>query len=275
MSDEAAEMSDQVEPGVPIEVSTSGQVSSGQRKAVVAMVDKVIRSIDDRVVHARIRAERHPEHTKDSPVMVRVVLDIRQGPVRAHVDAATFHEAIDAVEHRLRGQLRHRAERRQALSHRRQVSADGGWRHGDLAPARPPYYPRPVDERRIVRHKSFAPAASTVEEAVFDLESMSYDFFLFVEEASGDDALVARQDDGRYSVHFRAGAVEGAVPATDWLVVDPHRAPELDIATAEERLDVGREPWVFFSDAETGRGHVLYRRYDGHYGLIVPLDEPD
>ena len=33
--------------------------------------------------------------------------------------------------------------------------------------------------------------------------------------------------------------------------------------------------WVFFRDADSGRGHVLYRRYDGHYGLIVPVDAPD
>jgi ribosome-associated translation inhibitor RaiA len=275
MSENAVERSDVVGEQVPIEVSTSGPVSNGQRRAIEAMVDKLIQSVEDRVVRARIRAEQHPEHSKSSPVTVRVVLEIKGGPVRAHVETATFHEAIDAAEHRLRQQLRHRAERRQSTLHRGPASPDGEWRHGDLGSERPPYFPRPVDDRRIVRHKSFAPAASTVEEAVFDLESMSYDFFLFIEETSDDDALVAKQDDGRFSVHFRRGPVNSAVPETAGMIVDQHQAPELDIATAEERLDAGHEPWVFFNDAETGRGHVLYRRYDGHYGLIVPLDEPD
>jgi hypothetical protein len=27
---------------------------------------------------------------------------------------------------------------------------------------------------------------------------------------------------------------------------------------------------VFFIDAASQRDHVIYRRYDGHYGLIVP-----
>ncbi len=275
MSDEAVETSEVVGAEVPTEVSTSGPVTSGQRAAIEAMVDRVIRSIDDRVVHARIRAEQHPEHTKTAPVMVRVVLDIKGGPVRAHVDAASFHEAIDAVEHRLRKQLRHRAERRLANQHRSPASPEGEWRHGDLARERPPYYPRPVDDRKIVRHKSFAPAASTVEEAIFDLESMSYDFFLFVEDSTDDDALVARHENGHYSVHFRRGPAGAVLPASDTLVVDGHRAPLLDVEAAEERLDAGHEPWVFFTDADTGRGHVLYRRYDGHYGLIVPIDEPD
>ena len=104
---------------------------------------------------------------------------------------------------------------------------------------------------------------------------MGYDFFLFVEATSDDDALVAKQEDGTFSVHFREGPVNGAVPDSAGMLVDGHGAPALDVETAEERLDAGHEPWVFFRDADTDRGHVLYRRYDGHYGLIVPLDEPD
>jgi hypothetical protein len=29
---------------------------------------------------------------------------------------------------------------------------------------------------------------------------------------------------------------------------------------------------VFFADETTGRGNVLYHRYDGHYGLITPVE---
>ena len=34
----------------------------------------------------------------------------------------------------------------------------------------------------------------------------------------------------------------------------------------------GGEPFVFYLDPETGRGRVLYIRYDGHYGLITAAD---
>ncbi|MGI9645101.1 MAG: HPF/RaiA family ribosome-associated protein, partial [Ilumatobacteraceae bacterium] len=112
MSDQAVEPSGGERTLVPTEVSTSGPVTNPQRTAIEAMVDKVVRSIDDRVVHVRIRAEQHPEQSRERPVMVRVVLDIKGGPVRAHVDAASVHEAIDAVEARLRAQLRARTERR-------------------------------------------------------------------------------------------------------------------------------------------------------------------
>ena len=42
------------------------------------------------------------------------------------------------------------------------------------------------------------------------------------------------------------------------------------MAEAVERLDVDVEPFVFFVEPESGRGNVVYRRYDGHYGLITP-----
>ena len=54
------------------------------------------------------------------------------------------------------------------------------------------------------------------------------------------------------------------------MVLSGHPAPRLDLATAVERLASGNEGHVFFEDAESGRGNVLYVRADGHYGLIAP-----
>ena len=50
------------------------------------------------------------------------------------------------------------------------------------------------------------------------------------------------------------------------------RPPTLSLEDATQLLDDGDLPFLFFVDPETGRGQVLYRRYDGHYGLIVPSD---
>jgi Sigma 54 modulation/S30EA ribosomal protein C terminus len=44
----------------------------------------------------------------------------------------------------------------------------------------------------------------------------------------------------------------------------------LTIPEARQRLEVAGLPFVFFADASTDRGSVLYHRYDGHYGLITP-----
>jgi ribosome-associated translation inhibitor RaiA len=262
--------------GVPIELSVSGRVSQAERAAAVDMIEKVLRVIDEPVQHVRLRLERSGERTRVEPVSLRVTIDLKGDAVRAHVTSATSHGANDALESRLRARLRQRSERRRSNRHRGASSGAGEWRHGDEASQRSPYYPRPVDERQVVRYKTVAPGASTVEEAMFDLESMDYDFYLFVDADTGDDACVersGRDHDARdVHLHYLNGAPKGADDIAG-VIVEPHAAPFLDLDEAEERLDLGDDRCVFFRDAETGRGQLLYRRYDGHYGLIVPADD--
>jgi hypothetical protein len=44
------------------------------------------------------------------------------------------------------------------------------------------------------------------------------------------------------------------------------------MAGAIARLEAAGQPFLFFVNAETGRGNLIYHRYDGHYGLIGPAD---
>ena len=36
------------------------------------------------------------------------------------------------------------------------------------------------------------------------------------------------------------------------------------------RLETAGQSFLFFVNAGTGRGNLLYHRYDGNYGLITP-----
>jgi hypothetical protein len=47
-------------------------------------------------------------------------------------------------------------------------------------------------------------------------------------------------------------------------------APVLEVDEAIERIGASGERFVFFENAASGRGNVIYRRYDGHYGLLTP-----
>ncbi len=268
--------------GTPIEFSSLGAISKGDRLAVVDMLEKVLDSVDDPVTHLRVRMEHDSNRNRDRQTTVRTIIDFKGGAVRAHITSESTRSAIDLLEARLRSQLRHRSQRRKAQQHRSASSGAGEWRHGDLTTERPPYFPRPADERELVRHKSVAPAESSVEEALFDLQMMDYDFYLFIHLGTGRDALVRREstarngDETTHVVQFVGGAAD--VTVDEWLdgvVVVDDPAPVLDVGTATQLLDVGDEPWVFFQDAKSGRGHVLYRRFDGHYGMIVPINEPD
>lgn len=44
------------------------------------------------------------------------------------------------------------------------------------------------------------------------------------------------------------------------------------LADALSALDEIGAPFIAFVDAERGRLHVAYRRYDGHHGLVAPAD---
>lgn len=260
-----------------ISMSVAGAVTDSERLYAIDKVRGALETTRDPVLFTSIRLERAPDPARARPALARVIVDLNGQPVRAHVAAGTVHEAIDLLAARLRHRLEHLASHREALHRRGPVSPPGEWRHGDAATTRPDHYPRPRAEREIVRRKTFSAPASTIDEAVFDLEAMDHDFFVFTDLATGRDAIVHRLGgDGSYRLGYVGGppAPEDVPPVAAPVESEDHPAPRLSLHEARERLDSGHEPWVFFEDAATGRGHALYRRYDGHYGLITPAGEP-
>ena len=100
--------------------------------------------------------------------------------------------------------------------------------------------------------------------------SSTIDFYLFRDLASGEDALLERVDDGSYLLtRVRAAAVDAGPTAVALTVVDKP-VPELDVTEAIGRISADGPRHVLFVNAATGRGNVIYHRYDGHYGLIAP-----
>jgi hypothetical protein len=143
------------------------------------------------------------------------------------------------------------------------------WRHSAVPTERAPYFPRPIEEREIIRRKAFSLARMTVDEAAFDMEMLDYRFHLFVEEATGLDSVLYRTEAGYRLAQIEKttiAVVHGNVPVT----VSPRPAAVLTIDEATFRLNETGLPFVFFRDDVTRRGCMLYHRYDGHYGLIAP-----
>jgi hypothetical protein len=147
---------------------------------------------------------------------------------------------------------------------------DESWHHGDPATRRETYFPRPAGDRALVRRKTFALRPESLEDALFDLEALDHDFYLFVHEDSGDESVVYRRDEG-FGVIQRTATPDavGRVGIPLEVGVLP---PTLDLDGALALLEASDAPFVFFVEASRGRGCVVYRRYDGHYGLITPAD---
>ena len=269
----------QAEPAGPVralELSTAGPLSDEDRERAMTKLEVALAHVGAPVLSASVRLELAADPSRDRPALARAVVDVDGDVVRAHVTGHTVDEAVDLLEARLRDRLGHVASHRRALRRRGPSSPLGEWRHGDRPTPRDRFLPLPVEEREIVRRKTFTTREATVDEAAFDLESMDEDFLLFTELGTGLDALLTRTGDGGYSLRFSGGPPpDEPPPAVVALVVDPEPAPALALAQAREHLDATEEPWVFFTDTSTGRGHVLYRRLDGNYGLLHPVDEPD
>jgi hypothetical protein len=222
------------------------------------------------VLHARMTLRVHRDPALERPAVAKASLDVGGRPVRAHVAAETMTEAIDLLERRLRRNLEEIEELTRA--HRRETGIEPPreWRHGSLPTARPEYFPRPPEEREIIRRKTFALAALTPEEAALEMEVLDCDFHLFTNPETEEENVVYRRPDGTIALAQITPMPAGTPSA---FPVDPAPTPVLPIEKAVERLNLSGERFVFFVDHETGRGNLLYRRYDGHYGLIEPEAE--
>lgn len=250
-------------------VLTHGDVDDDALAYAVDRIGAVTDEIGEPVLFARVKLTRAADPARARPALAQVALDVNGEMVRAHVAAHVMREAIDLLQQRLRNKLEHRAEHRRAERRHSGVPEPGEWRHADLPTTRPDHYERPIETRQLLRHKTFAVDELTPDEAAFDMGQLDFDFHLFRDLASGEDAVIERLSGHSYRLmRLHPTGVDAGATALP-LEIAELPAPELSVAEAIERLDASAERFVFFANATTGRGNVVYRRYDGHYGLLT------
>lgn len=219
------------------------------------------------VLSATVTLTERTNPSIKEPSRAEVVFNISGTPVRAEADAPTIAQALDGVVDRIERRIVDLVNRWEDRSRWLQPNQDGEWRRGAPPTQRPDHFPRPVDEREVVRRKTFAVAPTTAQEAVYDMEALEHDFYLFTDATTGAPALVHRRADGSYGVSGIGDELE-ELEDVEALVVEPP-PPTLDEVEARGRLDASGEPFVFYIDEATGQGSVVYLRYDGHYGVVT------
>ncbi len=112
----------------------------------------------------------------------------------------------------------------------------------------------------ITRRKNCSLLVGPPDAAAAVLDAMDYDAHLFIDAATGADAIVYRGDPAGIGL-LRASCAESA---------ESKPVPELSEAAAVDRLCRVGLPYLFFVDSASLRGHLLYRRYDADLGLITP-----
>lgn len=229
--------------------------------------------IDQPVLDARVRLTRHADPAVARPVVAQANLDVNGRPVRAQVGGATAREAIDRLEVLLRNQLERAARDWEARRGGMPSGRPDEWRRQSEPAHRLSYFPRPPDQRQIMRRKSFTLATSSIDDAALEMDLLDYDFHLFTEKGTRQDSVLYRAGPTGYRLaQVSPVPAEQLAPFRLPLTVSPQPAVPLSPGQASERLGLLGLPFLFFVDTTNGHGSVLYHRYDGHYGLISPAD---
>ncbi|MBO1420136.1 sigma 54 modulation/S30EA ribosomal C-terminal domain-containing protein [Streptomyces sp. FH025] len=194
----------------------------------------------------RLRLTRSRDRSIARPALAQVGVELDElGPVRVQLATRTAREAVDLVLGTLAGR-----------AGRLREQGDIGLAAAYESAYRPQFADRPLAQRRIARHKAVVLARRTPEQAGRELVALDRRFHLFADAASGRDSVVHRCP--------LSGAVELWTADTD-------REPPFGLPEAARRLWLTGRPFVCHTDPGDGRARVLYRRYDGHYGLIEPV----
>lgn len=251
-----------------VEAVTHGRVPAELVEYARYKVLQACRHSRQPILHVRLRLTARADPPVSRPARAQANLDVNGRLLRGQVTASSLREAIDLLEDRLRHQLSRHA--RHWETRRGAGPRPDAWWPGPGEPDRPAALPLPASERQVVRHKSYEPARTTPDEAVFDMNLLDYDVHLFTDDGTGQDAVVYRAGPTGYRL-ARLHPVDRPEPETAVaLTVSDRPAPRLTLAAAVDRLTLAGQPFLFFADAADGRGRLLYHRHDGHYGLITP-----
>jgi ribosome-associated translation inhibitor RaiA len=225
-------------------------------------ITKALRHSPRTVASARVRISKHRDCAVARPVLAQANVVLNGQRIRVQVAGTAALQAIDLMEARLRRRLEGVARRRILYSAHRPVVGDN---------ERPDRYGRPSDECRVVRRKAVVLRRRSVDQAVQDMIALDYDFHVFIEAGSAQDTVVSRTPDGRIVLAQINPKPELIGTCVTQYEFDPNPARALTTFGARQYLERSGSHFVMFRPSTEGsslRGHLLYRRYDGHYGLI-------
>jgi ribosome-associated translation inhibitor RaiA len=254
-----------------IQTQTHGRVPPSEMSEAIRRVSLLLRMASEPVLLARVKLTMDADPAVQRPAIAQINVDMNGRLVRVQSADETMRAAIEHACDRLRIRLERARRNWAGLRGSLPLPGPREWRHESTPAPRLPYFPRPRDERVVVRHKSYAPAHETPDEAAAEADQLDYDFHLFREKSTGEDSVIYRTPDGyRLAMaHDRTGRLGPVDPS---IAVSHIPAARLTVTEAEDRLEEFPQPFVFFVNSQTGRGNLIYHRFDGHYGLIEPAD---
>ena len=192
-----------METALGMEIVVRGRnvvVPDHYRQHVADKLEKIER-YDHKIIRTdvELQHERNPRQTGRCQ-HVEITCRTRGPVVRSEACAEDFYKALDLATERLERRFRQAADRRRVHHGRRTpptiaaVMADGVNGLGPLDAVEEPVEEEPYDgPGRVVREKEHTAKPMTVDQALFEMELVGHDFFLFSDVDSGRPSVVYRR----------------------------------------------------------------------------------
>ena len=167
------------------------------------VADKLVRveRYDSKII--RTDVELHHERNRrqnDSCQHVEITCRTRGPVVRSEACAADFYRALDLAIEKLERRLRQAADRRRVHYGRRTPTSVATATAAAVNSATQSAEPEPASAEdaddgpgRIVREKEHPAKPMTVDQALFEMELVGHDFYLFADQETGRPSVVYRR----------------------------------------------------------------------------------
>ena len=148
-----------------VRVATHGRVPAGSADLAAAKVGCLLRVAAEPVPSARVIVAVSADPAVACPAVAQATIDLNGRVVRAQAAGQTVRAAIEQMASRMQVRLGRAAPNWTALRGTIPAAEPGQWRHQSIPAGRPPYFPRPGDQRAVMSHASYAARPQTPEEA--------------------------------------------------------------------------------------------------------------
>ena len=250
---------------------TFGAVPTSARSLAEELMASLSEVAPRTVISANVKVKHDESRPPDQPCLAQATLNMQGATVRAQAAAASASDALRVIGDKLERRLARLAERRRRARQRPPSSTSGAPRSSELDSGRPEFRHRPADERAVVRRKTYPPTDRTsIGEAMFDLDMMDFRFYVFTDRADDKTSIVYETGDIGLAIRKVDGSRPHDGTARADIEVSETPAPVISLAEAVSYLNKSEKAFIFFCDTDRDHPSVLYRRYDGHYGLVVP-----
>jgi hypothetical protein len=219
-------------------------------EAVVALLSRSGADVSD------VRVRISGANCRNGPGLVQINLTVGGTPARVQVSGRSISDAIEAATRRMEWKL--------GLLVPVVSSELAGW----LDQQRRPF--AIASPGQITRLKSVPVATITPAAASAALVAMDYNAHLFTDKEHGEDAIVYRGGPSGLRLSRQRSMRQPTDQTMPAIIVHQQGPPTM---TPDEAVDwlVGHHlPHVFFTERTSGRGALLYRRYDGNLTLVTP-----